>query len=70
MFDMEDIRAGEKRPVRITFKATGTESLELKIRTRAEGTTVVKETRAEKVEISVKEGEIELNSKETEKNLT
>ena len=62
MFDMEDIRAGEKRPVRITFKATGTESLELKIRTRAEGTNVIKETTADKVEIAVKEAELDIKS--------
>ena len=62
MFDMEDIKAGEKRPVRITFKATGTESLELKIRTRAEGTNVIKETTADKVEVAVKEAELDIKA--------
>ena len=66
MFDMEDIRAGEKRPVRITFKATGTESLELKIRTRAEGTNVIKETTADKVEVAVKEADLSFKSLGTE----
>ena len=62
MFDMEDIKAGEKRPVRITFKATGPESLELKIRTRAEGTNVIKETTADKVEVAVKEAELDIKA--------
>ena len=62
MFDMEDIKAGEKRPVRITFKATGTESLELKIRTRAEGTNVIKETTADKVDVAVKEAELDIKA--------
>ncbi len=66
MFDMEDIKAGEKRPVRITFKATGTESLELKIRTRAEGTNVIKETTADKVEVAVKEADLSFKSLGTE----
>ena len=66
MFDMEDIRAGEKRPVRITFKATGTESLELKIRTRAEGTNVIKETTADKVDVAVKEADLSFKSLGTE----
>ena len=66
MFDMEDIRAGEKRLVRITFKATGTESLELKIRTRAEGTNVIKETTADKVEVAVKEADLSFKSLGTE----
>ena len=66
MFDMEDIKAGEKRPVRITFRATGTESLELKIRTRAEGTNVIKETTADKVEVAVKEADLSFKSLETE----
>ena len=66
-FNMEDIEAGEKRQVRLTFKAVGTQSLELKIRTRAEGTTVVKETRAEKVDVAVKEAELELKARGTVK---
>ena len=66
-FGMEDIEAGEKRQVRLTFKAVGTQSLELKIRTRAEGTTVVKETRAEKVDVAVKEAELELKARGTVK---
>ena len=66
MFDMEDIKAGEKRPVRITFKATGTESLELKIRTRAEGRNVIKETTADKVEVAVKEADLSFKSLGTE----
>ena len=66
MFDMEDIKAGEKRPVRITFKATGTESLELKIRTRAEGTNVIKETTADKVDVAVKEADLSFKSLGTE----
>ena len=64
-FGMEDIEAGESRQVRLTFKAIGTQGLELKIRTRAEGTTVVKETRADKVEVAVKEAEVEINAKGT-----
>ena len=66
-FNMEDIEAGEKRQVRLTFRAVGTQSLELKIRTRAEGTTVVKETRAEKVDVAVKEAELELKARGTVK---
>jgi len=66
-FGMEDIEAGEKRQVRLTFRAVGTQSLELKIRTRAEGTTVVKETRAEKVDVAVKEAELELKARGTVK---
>ena len=64
-FRMDDIEAGEKKQVRITFKAVGTEAIELKVRTRAEGTTVVKETRAEKVEIAVKEILVTVNPKGT-----
>ena len=66
-FGMEDIEAGESRQVRLTFKAIGTQGLELKIRTRAEGTTVVKETRAEKVDVAVKEAELELKARGTVK---
>ena len=66
-FGMEDIEAGEKRQVRLTFRAVGTQSLELKIRTRAEGTTVVKEIRAEKVDVAVKEAELELKARGTVK---
>ena len=66
-FNMEDIEAGEKRQVRLTFRAVGTQSLELKIRTRAEGTTVVKEIRAEKVDVAVKEAELELKARGTVK---
>ena len=67
-FGMEDIEAGESRQVRLTFKAIGTQGLELKIRTRAEGTTVVKETRADKVEVAVKEAEVSITSKGTEED--
>ena len=67
-FGMEDIEAGESRQVRLTFKAIGTQGLELKIRTRAEGTTVVKEARADKVEVAVKEAEVSITSKGTEED--
>ena len=61
-FNMEDIEAGEKRQVRLTFRAVGTQSLELKIRTRAEGTNVIKETTADKVEVAVKEAELDIKA--------
>ncbi len=66
-FYMEDIEAGDKKQVRITFKAVGTGSIELKVRTRAEGTNVVKETRAEKVEVAVKDLVVEVNPRGTTK---